>query len=148
MTTTNYREDTLYKIGLDLANMPSLRQLGIAPPDQVTFQAASAYYVRGDLSRVGDGYSLASWIWDVISIDRLSKLTALLGGADYVSLYIRTDIRDGTFAIAANAFKVYSAMLWKPLLFGKDGNSVVRSPYAMQSVKLQFVNLVEVPGYL
>jgi hypothetical protein len=144
--TNRYCEDTLYKIGTDPVHMPSLKQLGIAAPDQVTFQAASTYYVRGDMSRIGDGYALASWIWDIMSIERLSKLTSLLSGADYVNLYIRTDVRDGTHASAADAFKVYSAMLWKPLLFGEDGNPVVRTPYAMQSVKLQFVNLVEMVG--
>jgi hypothetical protein len=145
---SNYQNDTLYKIGLDPANLLSLRNLRIAPPDQVTFQAASTYIVRADMSRVGDGFALATWIWDVISIERLAKILEYLNNEDYVNLYIRTDMRDGTHAVAANAFKVFSAIMWKPLLFGQDGNSVVRSPYAMQSVKIQFVNLIEVPGYL
>ena len=148
--TRSYCADTLYKIGTDPVNMPTLKQLGVPVPDQVTYQAASVYYVRGDMSRIGDGYALASWVWDVISIEKLSKITSLLSGADYVNLYIRTDIRDGTFSNAAISFKVFSAMLWKPLLFGEDGNPIVRTPYAMQSVKLQFVNLVEMvgPSYL
>ncbi|MFA5035653.1 MAG: hypothetical protein WC479_00550 [Candidatus Izemoplasmatales bacterium] len=144
----NYQVDTLYKIGTDPSKLTTLKNLGLAAPDQVTYQAASVYTIRADMSRVGDGYSIAAWIWDVISIDRLSKLLEYLEGADYVNLYIRTDIRDGTHAVAANAFKVFSAVMWKPLLFGQDGNPIVRSPYAMQSVKLQFVNLVEVAGYL
>lgn len=139
----NYSKDSDYKIGIDPSKLTTLKNLGIAAPDQVTYQAASSYYVRSDVSRVGDGYAIASWIWDVISIERLSKLLAYLNGADYVELYIRTDIRDGTNAIAANAFRVFSAMMWKPLLSGQDGNAIVKSPYAMQSVKLQFINLIE-----
>jgi hypothetical protein len=145
---SNYQNDTFYKIGRDPANLLSLRNLKIAAPDQVTFQAASTYTIRADMSRVGDGFAFATWIWDVISIERLAKLLEYLNNEDYVSLYIRTDIRDGTHAVAANAFKVFSAIMWKPLLSGQDGNAVVKTPYAMQSVKLQFMNLVEVPGYL
>jgi hypothetical protein len=140
----NYQLDTLYRIGTSISNIIPLSKLGIAAPDQVTFQAASTYSVRADMSRVGDGFASAAWIWDVISIERLSSLLNFLGGNDYASVYIYTDIRDGTHAVAANAFKSFTAIMWKPLLFGQDGNAVVKSPYAMQSVRLQFVNLVEV----
>jgi hypothetical protein len=140
---SNYYKDSLYKIGTDPLKLVTLKNLKIAAPDQVTYQPASTYYVRADMSRVGDGFAIATWIWDVISIERLSKLLAYLNGADYANVYIRTDMRDGTNAIAANAFRVFSAIMWKPLLFGQDGNAIVKTPYAMQSVKLQFVNLVE-----
>jgi hypothetical protein len=143
-----YCADSLYKIGSSLSNLIPLKDLGLAAPDQVTYQPASSYTVRADMTRVGDGFIIATWIWDIISIDRMSQLLAYLNGADYVNIYIRTDKRDGTHAIAANAFKVFSAIMWKPLLFGQDGNAVVKSPYALQSVKLQFVNLVEIAGYL
>jgi hypothetical protein len=143
-----YCADSLYKIGSSLSNLIPLKNLGLAAPDQVTYQPASSYVVRADMTRVGDGFTIATWIWDIISIERMSQLLAYLNGADYANVYIRTDIRDGTHAIAANAFKVFSAIMWKPLLFGQDGNAVVRSPYALQSVKIQFVNLIEIAGYL
>jgi hypothetical protein len=139
----SYCDDSLYKIGADPSNLISLKDLGVAAPDQVTFQKGSIYYVRADISRVGDGYSIATWIWDVISIDRLAKLLQFLNDEDYVELYIRTDKRDGTFARPANAFRVFSAMMWKPILAGDEGNSIVRSPRSMQSVQLKFVNLIE-----
>lgn len=139
----NYAQDSLYKIGLDPNNMASLRNLGIAAPDQVTYQPASVYTVRSDFSRVGDGFKAVNWIWDVISIENLSKLLKFLAGQDYAAVYIRTDMRDGTIISPANAFRVFSATMWKPLLSGQEGTPIVKSPYAMQTVKLQFVNLVE-----
>lgn len=128
--------------------MISLHDLGIAAPDQVTFQPYSVVYARGDMSRVGDGVSTASWIWDIISIEKLSRLLSFLNGSTYAEMYIRTDIRDGTSSIASDAFKVFSATMWKPLLYGQEGVPVVKSPYALQTVNIQFVNLVEQVGYL
>lgn len=138
----NYRADTLYKIGATSTNMATLKQLGIAPPDQVTYQAASTYYVRSDMSRVGDGFSLCSWVWDNISIQKLSTLLAFLGGNSWADVFINTDIRDGTYPNPAKAFKLYSARMWKPLLFGQEGQPVNRTPYVIQTVHIQFVNLV------
>lgn len=148
MVNSHYDEDSLYKIGLSLTTLVSLKQLGIAAPDQVVYQPSSSVIVRGDFSRVGDGFSIVSWVWDIISIDKLARLLALLGGATYADVYIRTDVRDGTKAVAANAFKVFSCTMWKPLIYGQEGTPVAKSPYAIQTVNLQFINLVEQVGYL
>ena len=137
-----------YKIGYTPAALVSLRLLGIAPPDQVTFQPASTYYSRSDFSRVGDGFIAVAWVFDIISIDRLANLLAYLDGDTWNDVYIRTDMRDGTIPMAENAFKVYSAIMWKPMLFGKEGNPVAKSARAMQTVNIQFMNLVEQIGYL
>ena len=144
----HYYDDTDYKIGRSLTTLITLRDLGIAVPDQVVYQPSSSYYVRGDLTRVGDGFTTVSWVWDIISIDRIARLLEILDGGSYANVYIKTDVRDGTFAIAKNAFKVYSAIMWKPLLFGQEGTPVARSPYTLQTVNIQFVNLVEQVGYL
>lgn len=125
-----------------------MKLLGIASPDQVVFQPASTFYSRSDFSRVGDGFIAVSWVFDVISIDRLANLLSYLNGSTWNDVYIRTDMRDGTVPMAENAFKVYSCIMWKPMLFGKEGNPVAKSVLAMQSVNIQFMNLVEQVGYL
>lgn len=137
-----------YKIGFLPNALASLKLLGIASPDQVTFQPASSFYSRSDFSRVGDGFIAVSWVFDIISIDRLANLLSYLNGATWNDIYIRTDMRDGTIPMAENAFKVYSAIMWKPMLFGKEGNPVAKSAVAMQTVNIQFMNLVEQIGYL
>jgi len=144
----NYTEDSDYKIGESLAKVVSLRLLNIAVPDQVTYRPASVYYVRSNLSRVGDGFTSVTWVWDMMSIEKLARLLSFLNGAEYASVYIKTDIRDGTHAIPANAFRVYSCMMWKPILSGEEGVPVVKSPYVMQTVQVKFVDLVEQVGYL
>lgn len=144
----NYQADSDYKIGVSIAKLASLRNLGIAPPDQVTFRPASVYYIRSDLSRVGDGFSSVIWVWDIISSEKLSKLMSFLNGADFVDLYIKTDLRDGTHAIPSNSFGIYSCKMWKPILSGEEGVPVARSPYALQTVQIKFVDLVEQVGYL
>jgi hypothetical protein len=148
VVNSNYNKDTSYKIGASLTAMVALRDLNIGVPDQVTFKPAGLSYVRADYSRVSDGAAMASWVWDIISIHKLALLLNFLNGTTFASVYIQTDVRDGTFAIPKNAFKVFSAIMWKPLLYGEDGVPVARSPYAMQTVNIQFVNLVEQIGYL
>ena len=140
--------DNDYKIGYTPTKLVPLRLLNIAVPDQVTFQPASTYYSRSDFSRVGDGFIAVAWVFDIISIDRLANLLAYLDGDTWNDVYIRTDMRDGTVPMAENAFKVYSAIMWKPMLFGKEGNPVAKSALAMQTVNIQFMNLVEQIGYL
>lgn len=143
----NYELDTNYAIGKTLASMGTLRQLNIPVPDQVVGQTYSQYYVRADWRRVGAGVQLASWVWDIISVIDIAKIMTIIGGtagvqagsyADSAFLYVRTDLRDGSFAIpgAAGNFNTYRAAVWAPQLFGPEGNPVVRSPYAHQSVKL------------
>jgi hypothetical protein len=129
-------------------SMMSLERMYIPPPDQVVYRPYSSVYVRGDYSRIGDGFATAEWIWDIISISRLSNLLALLSGNDYIRLYVITDKRDGTYPNPRSSFSLFNATMWKPILTGEEGVAVARSPYAMQTVKIQFINLVELTGYL
>lgn len=144
----NYREDSNFAIGTSPAALITLRQLNISVPDQATFQRASVYYTAADMSRVGDGFPVASWIWDVISLVRLSSLLSFLDGKDSNTVYIRTDERDALNALPRNSFKVYQAIMWKPILSGQEGTPIVRTPYAIQSVQIRFVGMVEQIGYL
>ena len=140
--------DYLYGIGYYANAVVSFRMLRIPIPDQVIWQAASQYYARSDMSRVGDGFSIISMVYDVISYESLARLLDHLNGNESAELYVRTDVRDGTFAIAANAFKIYKATMWKPLLFGQEGEPIVRTSKAYQTVQIKFVNAVEQIGYL
>lgn len=135
-------EDTDYAIGLTANTLMSLRDLNIPPPDQPVFTPAALYRVRGDLSRVGDGFPMANWIWDVISVATLYPVINLLGGADFKELYIRTDKRDASTPSPDLAFNVYSCIMWKPILAGDEGVYVARSPYALQTVQIQFKRLI------
>jgi hypothetical protein len=141
-----YVLDTDYKIGRSAGSMARLRDLGVAVPDQVIFQPASAFYMRADYSRVGDGYATAFWVWDMISLARLSNLLAYLDGGESASVYIYTDLRDGTNALPRNAFATYSCVMWKPLLHGPEGMPVAKSPYVVQTVQLRFINLQVYPS--
>jgi hypothetical protein len=145
---SNWQADTDFKLGLAPNALVTLRNIGLAAPDQVTFRPASVYYVRADLTRVGDGFSSATWVWDMMSTERMSKLLSFLSGADYVRLYIKTDVRDGTHALPRNAFKVFSAIMWKPIVSGEEGVPVAKSPYVLQTVQVKFVDLLEQVGYL
>lgn len=144
----SWKEDTDYRIGFYPDKCIALPKLGIAVPDQVTWQGASQYYARSDLSKVGDGFAIVTWVWDMISYERLARLLEFLQGKESNEVYIHTDIRDGTFAIAANAFNVYKVTMWKPLLFGQDGEPVVRTAMVYQTVQVKFVNAVLQTGYL
>lgn len=140
--------DTDYRIGRTAADLVKLKDLDIPVPDQVTFQPAASYYVRGDLTRVGDGFATALWVWDNISLYRLAGLLEFLDGADSANVYIFTDRRDGRYHNPSEAFATYSAVMWWPLVFGPEGAPVARSPYVMQTVKIQFKNTVFWAGYL
>lgn len=137
-----------YQIGDTPTQMVTLRQLGIAPPDQVVFKPSTTYYARADFQRVGDGFASCDWIWDIISLSRLSNLLSFLNGQESASLYIATDKRDGTHPNPKTSFAVFSAIMWKPIITGEEGVHVAKSPYALQTVKVQFVYMVELTGYL
>jgi len=139
--------DFAYKIGLTATTMMLLSDMKLAPPDQVVWRPSAVHYPRADFSRVGDGFSSFDWIWDTISIARLSSLLKLLNGAESVRLYAVTDKRDGTYPNPRSAFSVFWATMWKPVLSGEEGVSVVKSPYVMQTVKVQFVNAIELTTY-
>ena len=139
----SWQQDTNYQLGYYPDKMVSLRDLGVAVPDQVTYQAASQYYVRSDMSRVGDGFSIITWVWDTISIPRLSKILAFLQGNESAELYVQSDVRDGTYAIPKLAFNIYKATMWKPLLFGQEGSPIAKTSLVYQTVQLKFVNAVK-----
>lgn len=143
-----YYKDTDYRIGFTAQTLAPLRRMEIPVPDQAVYSPASIYYVRGDKTRVGDGASSCSWIYDAIALDTLYKLLAFLQGADYKRLYIRTDTRDASSPTPRGMFNVYYCIMYKPILSGQEGVNIARSPYALQSVKLSFVDLVLQPGYL
>jgi hypothetical protein len=139
-------EDTDFRIGLDVNALIRLDDLDIPIPDQPIFERASVYYKRADNSRVGDGFAYAAWIWDVISRASLSKLLEFLGDDDDVesrSLYIKTDKRDAMSPNPRTNFGTYSAVMYRPILSGSEGTFIARSPYGIQSVRVQFQNLVE-----
>ena len=140
--------DMEYGIGTTAAGIVALRLMYVPPPDQVIWKAAASYYARADLHRVGDGFASIEWIWDTISISRLSKILEFLGTADSVALYVQSDKRDGTYPNPAAAFRVFSAIMWKPILSGQEGTPLARSPYVMQTVKITFINTIELAGYL
>lgn len=135
-------DDTDYRIGRTSSDLVRLRDIDIAPPDQAVFQPAQEYYARGDLSRVGDGYATVTWVWDNISLHRLAGLLEFLDGADYANVYIFTDRRDGRSFLPSEAFNMYSAIMWWPLLFGPEGTPLARSSYVLQTVRIQFKNVI------
>lgn len=138
-------DDTAYAIGLTSSTLVKLRQAQLPPPDQVVMLPTAVNYVRGDASRVGDGYRSCQWIWDVISIERLSiflRLAGLAEGATSTTVYISTPLREGVYN--KPNFRTYSTVMYKPLMTGKEGTPIARSPYAWQSVKVMFNKMVEV----
>lgn len=129
-------------IGLTIATLAPLSYLNVAPPDQALFFPSSANIVRWDYSRVGDGYAAAHWIYDVISAPRLYTLLSFLDGAESKELYVATPLMNGLQPYAE--YDVFYGTLWRPSLSGQEGVPIARSLSAYQTVKLQFVNLIEV----
>lgn len=140
--------DTDYRIGRTADDLVKLKDLDISVPDQVLFQPAASYHVRGNLTRVGVGAATVLWVWDMISLYKLAGLLEFLDGEDNADVYIFTDRRDGRYHNPSEAFSTYSALMWWPLVFGQEGVPVARSPYVMQTVKIQFKNAIFWAGYL
>lgn len=140
--------DTDYALGFDPHFMISLRDLHIAVPDQITYQDASVQYVRSDMSRVGDGYTILVWIYDTISVAPIARLSEFLQGKKSNIVYVRSDVRDGTHAVPSKAFKVYKATMWQPLLYGEEGSPVAKTARLYQTVQIKYVDAVEQVGYL
>lgn len=141
-------QDADYKIGLSVDALLPLRRLGVPDPDVPVGSEAAVYYARADGSRVGDGFTSVSWVYDVISRVSLYRLMQFLSGEDYAYVYVKTDIRDGENALPRQDFAVYYGIMYKPILSGQEGSPIARSAGAYQSVKIQFVDLVLQPGYL
>lgn len=137
--------DTAYAIGSTSSSLVSLRKAKLPPPDQVVMVPAAVSYVRGDATRVNDGYRSCNWVWDVISIEsfyNLLKLAGFVEGDTYKNLYISTPLREGSFP--AQEFRTYNAIMYRPIMSGKEGTPIARSPYAYQSVKITFNKLIEI----
>lgn len=141
-------QDMHYAIGTDPNNLSDLVRMHVPWPDQIVFEPASVYYTRGDGTRVGDGYITARWIWDLISLQKLSYLLEYLNGNDWARVYIRTDRRDGTYSNPRTAFAVYYGIMLKPIVSGNEGVPLARSPYALQTVSITFKNLLIQSNYL
>lgn len=141
-------EDKDYRVGRAAANLLHLRDLAVPAPDQVIYAPYAVSYVRADLARIGDGAERIEWIWDIAFIQELSALMRLFFAAvtdQYAHLrYIRSDKRLGDFASPAQAFYNFSCTVWRPEVFGPDGNPVARSAFSFQTVKFVFTNLVVV----
>ena len=136
--------DLLFKVGQASTALLPLRDLKVPPPDQAIIGYPTTI-IRGDATRVQDGYLQLQWVWDVLGRESLKILMGAMGvqdGDTYKSVYVSTDARDSTQAIPV--FVTYSCILYVPTLTGSDGVSVARSPYAYQSLKLIFNKLVEV----
>lgn len=144
----SYYDDTQFKIGLTPTSMASLRDLHIPPPDTVVYSPAATYHVRADFTRVGDGFSSTDWIWDVMSLSRIHNLLSFLDGEESRALYIQTEKKDGLYPNPRVGFGLFYCIMWKPILSGEDGVMIVGSPYAYQTIRIRFVNLVEQAGYL
>ena len=144
---SSYLDASNYKLGLQPTQLLSLRDMDIAVPDQVIYRPSSNAYVRSDFSRVRDGFVSTDWIWDMISIARLATLLEFFGIEETVDIYVYTDKRTGMYSNPKISFALFTATMWKPILSGEEGVNVAQSPYVMQTVKIQFVNMVEVSGY-
>lgn len=141
-------QDTNYAIGLSPLKLVTLRSMDIAPPDQVLYQDATQYYVRSDMSRVGDGFSILTWIWDTMSYVRVANLARFAAGQHSAMVYVRSQMRDGTIARADQSFNVFYGTMWVPFLFGQEGTPVAKSNRVYNTVQFKFVDVVLQTGYL
>ncbi len=140
--------DTDYCLGVAANKMIPLRLLLVPDPDQVIYKPAAMFYQRADFHRVGDGFASIEWIYDILDNVSTYKLLEFLNGEESKGIYVRSDIRDGTYLNNGQAFNVFYAVMWKPILTGEEGVSVARSSKAQQTVKITFMNPIIQAGYL
>lgn len=119
----------------------SFTMLKLPLPDQVVYREHAIYYPRADFSRVGDGYPSLTWVWDVLSDNKLSILLAVLDGAEYADVRVRTEARTGDYSNPTASMKTFDAVMLKPIVSGEEGIPVARSHLAMQTVTVQFRKL-------
>lgn len=144
-----YRADTDYAVGLAADALVRVRDFGLAVP-QVTYRPFQAVYPRGDITRAGDGPASVEWVWDVLYLEKVGSLIRYLFSATPVdtnlqsaTCYIRTDRRVGWYSRPSQAFAVFEAIAWRPLLYGPDGSYANDTPYQVSTLRLMFKNLVE-----
>ena len=144
--STVYRADTAYGVGLAAADIIPVRDFGLAVP-QVIYHPFQAVYSRGDITREGDGPISVEWVWGSLYLEKVGSLIRYLFADDEdqaAACWIRTDKRVGWYSRPSQAFFVFSAIAWRPLLFGPDGNYAPDTPYQVSPLRLIFKNLVEV----
>ena len=137
-----------YAIGNSPSVLITLRSMRIPAPDQVVFRPYAILRPRADFSRVGDGFASFDWIYDISALSTLYKLLTFLQGNESQQVYVRTDQRTADYPNPEPSFKLYQAIMWKPALSGSEGVWVARSPYAIQTPKISFVNAIELEGYM
>ena len=140
-------EEKDYKVGLSVAGLLRIRDLGISFPDQVIYQPYAESYTRSDDSKVGDGKAVITWTWDVMSLQEASTLFDIFFTSEtdtYADdIYIRSDKRLAHKADPRQMFANFKATVIKPEVFGPDGTPISRSSYGIQTVRWTFTNLVE-----
>ena len=121
--------------------MMSFTRLGLPIPDQVVYREFAKYYVRADQSRVGDGFPILLWVWDILTDRKLSILLSILDGAEYAVVRVRSEARTGIEPNPIASFKTFDAVMLKPVISGEEGIPVARSHVALQTVTVQFRKL-------
>lgn len=144
--TGSFSTDMDFKIGLTASRMFTLRDMKIPPPDQAPYKPGAVLNVRLDYSRVWDGYASFDWVWDTIALSSIYKLIELLNGAESGNVYVVTPKRITNYPNPQVSLGLFSAVMWKPDVSGEEGTFVVKSPYALQTVKVPFVKAVELSG--
>lgn len=136
-----------FSIGTNSNRMLRLVDMDILPPDTFIYKPYAVSYVRGDLSRVGDGEASIEWIWDVSSIREVSGVLTFLMNPETEeykhNVFVRSYAQVGQVANPLLGFKTFQATVYRPELFGNEGSMIVRSFEAYQTVKITFTNLVE-----
>lgn len=129
-----------YKIGLTLSTLALLRDRGIPDPESAHLEKYSVRYRAGDGSIKGDGFPAITWRWDTLSRATLWKITALLGGAASVPVYVRTRLDSGGIPTWAT----YTGILEDPDLAGQDGTPIPQDVRGYQNVSIRISRLVPV----
>jgi len=144
----DYRAATDYGVGRLATAIISVRSFGLPVP-QAVYRPFQAVYSRGDITREGDGPPSVEWIWDRLHVERVASLIRYIFAdedAQSANVYIRTGRQTGWWPKPeqVGAFGTFSAIAWRPLLFGPDGAYAADSVYQINALRLMFKNLVSV----
>lgn len=123
-----------FALGPTAAEMLRLTDRGIGIPDDWTYTPFAAAYVRGDGARYGDGPASATWTWEALSQEQLGYFFDLLGGAHSVVVYLRTRVDYGY----EPDFETFTAIMYRPILDGAEGQPARLSHEAWERVMIQF----------
>jgi hypothetical protein len=146
----NFRAATNYGVAITatagIPNIVRIRDFGLPVP-QAIYRPFQAVYSRGDITRAGDGPISCEWVWEVLYLERVGALMQYLFAsetAQSASVYIRTGKQVGWWPKPEQAFATFSAIAWRPLLYGPDGAYNRESPYEVDALRLMFKNMVEI----